>query len=47
MFSTIIVGLIFFAILGWATNKSRQSMKENKCAGCSGSCSPKEKANCN
>lgn len=47
MLSTIIVGSIFIAIFGWAVYKSKQSMKDNKCAGCGGSCSASVKASCN
>ncbi|HAE41988.1 MAG TPA: FeoB-associated Cys-rich membrane protein [Clostridiales bacterium] len=43
---TIIVGSIFFSIIALAAYKSRQSIKNNSCPGCSGSCSIKEKQNC-
>jgi len=34
MFSTIIVGIVFAAILAWALFRSRKDMKSSKCAGC-------------
>lgn len=46
MFPTIIVGIIFFGIVAWAFYKSRQSIKNNSCPGCGGSCSAEKKAVC-
>jgi hypothetical protein len=43
---TIIVGTIFFGVIALAAYKSRQSMKNNSCPGCSGSCSIQDKKNC-
>lgn len=43
---TIIVGIIFFGIIAFAAYKSRQSMKNNSCPGCSGSCTIQEKQKC-
>lgn len=41
--ANIVIGLIFFAIVGFAANKSYISMKNNKCPGCSGGCSEQSK----
>ncbi len=35
---TIVVGLIFLAIIAFAGIRSYKSMKQNKCPGCSGGC---------
>lgn len=43
--STVIVGLIFAAILFLAGKKALGDMKKGKCAGCSG-CSTKENSTC-
>ncbi|AHM57811.1 hypothetical protein EAL2_808p03060 (plasmid) [Peptoclostridium acidaminophilum DSM 3953] len=37
--ANIIVGGIFFAIVGYGAYKSISSMKNNTCPGCSGGCS--------
>lgn len=34
MIPTIIVGILFAAILVWAFVRSRKDMKSSKCAGC-------------
>lgn len=44
---TIIVGVVFVAIIGLAAGKSYKSMKNNSCPGCSGGCSEQMKKNCN
>lgn len=44
MIANIIVGLIFFAIVGYGAVKSYQSMKHNSCPGCSGGCSEQSKS---
>lgn len=44
--STIIVGLIFAAVLLMAGKKALGDMKKGKCAGCSG-CGPNSKSTCN
>lgn len=38
MLPTILVGLLFAAVIGFAAWKSFRSMRENKCPGCSGAC---------
>lgn len=35
MLSTVIVGLIFAALLTWSVIKTRKNLKSGKCAGCS------------
>ena len=44
MTSTIIVGLIFAAIMYFAGKKAFSDMKKGKCSGCSG-CSDKKSCN--
>jgi hypothetical protein len=46
MFSTIIVGIIFLIILGFAGKKSISDLKKGKCAGCS-ACDSKSNKTCN
>ncbi|WHH58736.1 FeoB-associated Cys-rich membrane protein [Petroclostridium sp. X23] len=46
MLPTIIVGTIFFALIGFGAYKSIKSMKNNSCPGCSGGCSEQTKKNC-
>ena len=46
MFSTIIVGIIFLIILGFAAKKSISDLKKGKCAGCS-ACDSKSNKTCN
>ncbi|MDP3386705.1 MAG: FeoB-associated Cys-rich membrane protein [Eubacteriales bacterium] len=43
---TIIVGIIFFGIIAFAAYKSRESIKNNSCPGCSGSCTIEKKQKC-
>ncbi len=45
MFSTIIVGLVFLVIFGFAAKKAITDLKKGKCAGCS-SCDSKKKSSC-
>jgi hypothetical protein len=44
--SSLIVGLMFAIIIGFSGYKSWQSVRENKCPGCSGSCSTQKKKDC-
>lgn len=44
MAATIIVGLVFFSIVGFGAYKSYKAMRQNKCPGCSGGCS--EQSSC-
>lgn len=46
MLPTIIVGIIFFAIVGFGTYKSLKSIRNNSCPGCSGGCSEQTKQKC-
>lgn len=46
MIPSIIIGVIFFAIIGFSTYKSVKSIKSNKCPGCSGGCSEQAKKTC-
>lgn len=46
MVPSIIVGVIFFGIIGWGTYKSIKSIRSNKCPGCSGGCSEQVKKTC-
>jgi len=39
MIATIIVGIIFFSIIGFSGYKTIKYMKGNKCPGCTISCS--------
>lgn len=39
MIPSIIVGTIFFGIIGFSAYKSFKSIRNNKCPGCSGGCS--------
>lgn len=45
MFSTVIVGIIFAIILGFAAKKSLTDMKKGKCAGCN-ACDSKKSKTC-
>lgn len=45
MFATIVVGAIFGGIFLFALKKTKDSLKSNKCAGCSG-CSPDKEKSC-
>ncbi|MGB3366206.1 MAG: FeoB-associated Cys-rich membrane protein [Acidaminobacteraceae bacterium] len=45
MISTIIVGIIFVLILGFATKKTVSDLKKGKCAGCS-ACDTKPSKTC-
>lgn len=44
MVANIIVGLVFFTIVGLGAVKSYKSMKNNSCPGCSGGCSEQSKS---
>jgi len=46
MLPTIIIGVVFFGIIGFGAYKSVKSMKNNSCPGCSGGCSVQEKEKC-
>ncbi|NLK71815.1 MAG: FeoB-associated Cys-rich membrane protein [Clostridiales bacterium] len=46
MLPTILVGVIFFIIIGLGVYKSVKSMKNNSCPGCSGGCSEQMRKNC-
>lgn len=46
MAATIVVGAIFFGLVGLGAYKSYQSMRNNKCPGCSGGCSEQAKQAC-
>ncbi len=46
MGATIIVGGIFFGLVGLGALKSYKSMRNNKCPGCSGGCSEQTKKSC-
>lgn len=38
MLPTIVIGLLFALVIGFAAWKSIRSIRENKCPGCSGAC---------
>ena len=46
MLPTVIVGLIFAAIVGYGVYRSVIGMKNNSCPGCSGTCTEQEKKTC-
>ena len=46
MLPTIIVGVIFFGIVGLGIRKTIKSMKSNSCPGCSGGCTEQTKNSC-
>lgn len=46
MLPTIIVGILFFSIVGFGLYKTIKSMKNNSCPGCSCNCSKEDKKNC-
>ena len=46
MGSTIMVGIIFFGLIGWGIIKSVRSMRNNSCPGCSGACTVEKKSQC-
>jgi|GEM_PF-1039473 len=46
MIPTIIIGLIFFAIVGFGAFKSLKSIRNNTCIGCSGGCSAHQRSVC-
>lgn len=44
--STFIVGGLIALILFWSFKRTRHSIKNNQCPGCSGGCSAEEKNRC-
>ncbi|SCP99086.1 FeoB-associated Cys-rich membrane protein [Anaerobium acetethylicum] len=46
MMPTIIVGVLFFAAIGFGAYKSIKSMRNNSCPGCSGGCSAQQRKSC-
>lgn len=42
--ANLVIGLIFFTLIGFAARKSYISMKSNKCPGCSGGCAEQSKS---
>ncbi|MPW25566.1 FeoB-associated Cys-rich membrane protein [Alkalibaculum sp. M08DMB] len=46
MLPTIIVGVIFFGIVGIGIYKSIKAMRNNSCPGCSGGCTEQAKNSC-
>lgn len=47
MLASIVVGSIFGIIFIIAMKKTIRDIKSNKCAGCSGGCTPKQIEKCN
>ncbi|NMB95778.1 MAG: FeoB-associated Cys-rich membrane protein [Clostridiaceae bacterium] len=46
MLPTIIIGIVFFGIIGYGVYKSVKSMRNNSCPGCSGGCSEQMRKSC-
>ncbi|HHV95944.1 MAG TPA: FeoB-associated Cys-rich membrane protein [Clostridiaceae bacterium] len=46
MLGNIIIGIIFFGLVGYGIYKSVKSMRSNSCPGCSGACSEQMKKSC-
>lgn len=46
MLANIIIGAIFFGIIGFSTYKTIKGMRNNSCQGCSFACSKQMKKNC-
>lgn len=46
MAATIIIGVLFFGLIGFGAYKSIKSIRSNSCPGCSCGCSEQKRKNC-
>ncbi len=46
MMANIIIGVLFFALVGYGAYKSIKSIRNNSCPGCSGGCTEQKCKGC-
>ncbi|OHW61992.1 hypothetical protein EUAN_14400 [Andreesenia angusta] len=46
MMASVVIGAVFFGIVGYGAYRSVNSMKNNSCPGCSGGCSEQQRKDC-